>query len=142
MATEMPPNVPSKSSGSKVGIIVIVLVLVVIGLPVCGCVGCFATIYFGVSSMIKGSEPYQVAIERAQENQEVIDKLGEPINPASIPQGSINLQNDAGDCDLRIPVSGPNGDATIIVRGTRSGGIWEYDEMSVTIDGETIDLDP
>lgn len=145
MSTEMPqspPPAPAKGSGSKTGLIIIVIVLVVIGLPICACGGCIAVAFLGATGMMTSSEPYQTALESARSNDLVIEKLGEPIEETSIPQGSINLSDDSGDCDLTIPIKGPNGSGTIRVRGTKSGGVWTYDEIVVEIGDETIDLEP
>jgi hypothetical protein len=73
----------------------------------------------------------------------VATALGRPVEEG-FPSGSINTNNNTGDVDLSIPISGPKGKGTIYVVGTRSGGTWTYSKMSVTIDGahDTIDLSP
>jgi hypothetical protein len=100
-------------------------------------------IFSGVSAALKGSEPYKVAVARAQANDKVTTALGKPLDEG-FPTGSINTHNNTGDVDLSIPISGPKGKGTIYVVGTKSGGTWTYSRMSVTIDGsgDTIDLSP
>jgi hypothetical protein len=100
-------------------------------------------IFTGVSAALKGSEPYKVAVARAQANDKVTTALGTPLSEG-FPMGSINTNNDTGNVDLSIPVSGPKGKGTIYVVGTKSAGTWTYSKMSVTIagTGETIDLGP
>jgi hypothetical protein len=100
-------------------------------------------IFSGVSAALKGSEPYKVAVARAQANDKVTAALGTPLSEG-FPMGSINTNNDTGNVDLSIPVSGPKGKGTIYVVGTKSAGTWTYSKMSVTIagSGETIDLGP
>lgn len=114
----------------------IVLAIAIFGM---GIVGLFS----GISKVLKSSEPYQTAVARAKANEQVTTALGTPI-AEGFPMGSINTNNDAGDADLKIPISGPKGKATIYVVGTRSGGAWTYSKMSVTITGtdESIDLSP
>jgi hypothetical protein len=100
-------------------------------------------IFSGVSAALKGSEPYKVAVARANANEKVIAALGTPMTEG-FPSGSINTHNDTGDVDLSIPISGPKGKGTIHVVGTRSAETWTYSKMSVTITGtgQTIDLGP
>jgi hypothetical protein len=100
-------------------------------------------IFTGVSAALKSSEPYKVAVARAQANDKVTTALGTPLSEG-FPMGSINTNNDTGNVDFSIPISGPKGKGTIYVVGTRSAGTWTYTKMSVTIagTGETIDLGP
>jgi hypothetical protein len=105
-------------------------------------VGIFSIIS-GVSAILKSSEPYQTAVARAKADEKVIAALGTPISEG-FPSGSINTNNDAGDADMSIPLTGPKGKGTVYVVGTRTAGTWTYSKMSVTIAGtnETIDLSP
>ncbi|MDP1561409.1 MAG: cytochrome c oxidase assembly factor Coa1 family protein [Pirellulaceae bacterium] len=121
-------------------LIIVVLLLVVIGLPLCTCGGCVATLWFGVSAALQGSEPYKRAVAEAQNNAEVRELLGEPVEPGYLVSGSINLNNDGGDCDIQIPISGPKDSGSVRIRGTRSGGTWRYDEITAEINGQQIDL--
>ena len=100
-------------------------------------------IFSGVSAALKSSEPYKVAVARASADEKVTAALGTPITEG-FPNGSINTNGSSGDVDLTIPVSGPKGKGTIYVVGTRSGGVWTYSKMSVTVTGtgETIHLGP
>ncbi len=132
-------NYPRTGIKSNTVVIVILLVLLV-GLPVCTCGGCVATIFFGVSAAMQGSEPYKRALAEAQNNAEVQELLGEPVEAGYLVTGSINLNNDGGDCDIQIPISGPKGSGTLRIRGTRNRGTWEYQEISASIQGKTVDL--
>jgi hypothetical protein len=114
----------------------IVLAIAVFGAGILGLVS-------GISKVIKSSEPYRTALARAKANENVVAALGTPIEEG-FPQGSVNTNNDTGDADLSVPISGPKGKGTLYVVGKRSGGAWSYSKMSVTItgSGETIDLSP
>jgi len=135
-----PAGDPSRSSGKSVSMIVILVVALLVGIPLCTCGGCFVAIYFGVSGIIKGSEPFQEGMARAGQNAEVIEGLGEPLSAGMLLQGNIELDNDSGHCDLSIPISGPRGSGTLRVRGTRAGGRWTYQEMRVEMEGRSINL--
>ena len=56
--------------------------------------------------------------------------------------GSINISGAAGNADLAIPISGPNGRGTIYARATRSAGKWTFSQLVVEIKAtkEKIDL--
>ncbi len=109
-------------------------------LPVGGCLtiiilGVLAIggIFFGVSKLITSSTPYNHAVERAFENQEVIRTLGEPLEAELLINGSINYENDDGQANFKIPISGPNGKARIVVIGTKTYGVWSYEKLFVQI---------
>ena len=57
-------------------------------------------------------------------------------------QEVLNLKNDDGEADISFPVSGPKGAGQVHVQGTKTNGVWRYDEISITLEneGKTIDL--
>jgi hypothetical protein len=114
----------------------IILAIAIFGM---GIVGLFS----GISKILKSSEPYQTAVARAKANEKVVTALGTPIEEG-FPMGKVNTNNDTGEADLSIPLTGPKGKCTVYVVGTRSGGTWTYSKMSATITGtdESIDLGP
>lgn len=97
---------------------------------VCG--GIAAMIVFGLFAAIKSSQPYTDSLSRAQSDDRVVEMLGEPIEPGTVVQGSINLNNDDGDADLNYTISGPNDTATVHVKATKTDGTWTYEKMDVT----------
>jgi hypothetical protein len=108
-------------------------------LVVCGG-GCAAVFAF-IFGLIKSSEPYQLSLSRAQADPQVTEALGQPIEPGFFPQGSINLNGDAGDADITYTISGPKGSATVHVAGTKAAGKWTYSTMEARLSsGEVIDL--
>lgn len=103
-----------------------------------GCVGFFALI-FGV---MKSSDVYKTAVARAEADPGVIGALGTPIKEGFLFTGSINVSGAAGNASLAIPISGPNGKATIYVEATKSEGVWTFSTLDVVLDGsgQKIDL--
>ncbi len=101
-----------------------------------------ASVVFGVTKAISGTEPYQDSFAKAQSNEQVIELLGEPIEIDGIMQGSINFSNNDGDADIRIPIKGPQGEGTIYVVGEKRNDVWTYSEQEVRIDqnNEVINL--
>ena len=80
------------------------------------------------------------AMDRLRSSPAVVQALGEPIEMGWMMSGSINLENDGGDADYSMPVSGPNGKGRMYVDASRFGGEWRFDELYVVVDGERIDV--
>lgn len=99
-----------------------------------------AAIFFGVTSMIKESDAYKGALTEVQNNKEVKEKLGSPIQSDGMASGSINVSNSTGDCDLQIPIKGPKGKGTLFVVAVKKGK-WKYNELSVYIDATDDEID-
>jgi hypothetical protein len=99
-------------------------------------------LFTGVFGLLKSSEPYQHAVAAAKADPRVIEALGEPLEEGMVPSGSINFNGDSGEADLTIPISGPNGSASIFVSARQMGGPWEYNTLEVFIveTGERINL--
>nr|WP_315220712.1 cytochrome c oxidase assembly factor Coa1 family protein [uncultured Flavobacterium sp.] len=111
-----------------------VSILVLIGLFI-------SAIFFGVTSMMENSDAYQGAMNTAQHNQLVIDKLGKPIEADGMTSGSINVSGNTGNCNLEIPIKGSKGTGILFVVATKKVK-WKYSELSVYVKGtdEEIDL--
>jgi len=100
------------------------------------------SLFFGITSMMTDSQAHQDSMEAAQNNEALIELLGEPIEVNGTNRGSLNIHNGIKSADLSIPIKGPNGEATIYVVGEGINDHWTYQTMEVHIDGsrEIIDL--
>ncbi|WP_271765624.1 cytochrome c oxidase assembly factor Coa1 family protein [Aquimarina algiphila] len=100
------------------------------------------SVIFGVSELITQSTPSQDAIAKVNEDDYVVNILGEPIETNGIMNGSLSYENNIGSADISIPIKGPNGEAQLYVVGTKLNDQWTYKEMYVIIDttNEQIDL--
>ena len=98
------------------------------------------SIFFGVTSMMTNSDAYKGAMTEAQKNNQVIEKLGSPIEDDGMTSGSINTSNDTGNCDLQIPIKGPKGKATLFIVAEKKG-TWKYSEMTVLIKNTNEEID-
>jgi hypothetical protein len=47
--------------------------------------------------------------------------------------GNIHVSGASGDAGLSIPLSGPNGEATLFVEARKSAGRWTYSTLIVEI---------
>jgi len=102
----------------------------------------FGAMVSKVTGMFQDSVPYSVAMESMQQNTQVIEQIGEPIEPNGMFQGNINYENNNGTADLKIPVKGPKGEATLLVIAEKNDDVWTYQTMKVSFEDtdETIDL--
>ncbi|WP_109097176.1 cytochrome c oxidase assembly factor Coa1 family protein [Aquimarina sp. AU58] len=100
------------------------------------------SLIFGVSELITESAPYQDALFKVNEDEYVVNILGEPIETNGIMNGSLSYKNNTGSADISIPIKGPKGEAQLYVVGTKQNDQWTYKEMYVIIDetDEQIDL--
>ncbi|WP_438710785.1 cytochrome c oxidase assembly factor Coa1 family protein [Aquimarina muelleri] len=100
------------------------------------------SLIFGVSELISESVPYQDAIKKVNEDEYVINILGEPIETDGMMNGSLSYENNQGSADISIPIKGPKGEAELYLVGTKENDQWTYTEMYVIIEetDEQIDL--
>ena len=112
------------------------LTLIILGIVLAG------SLFFGISKAMKSTEPYQLALEKSLSNEELKDIIGSPIEPDGMMQGTMNYKNGQGDVDIRFPVRGPQGKATVEVKGEKDSEEWEYEHLRAIIEktGDTLDL--
>ncbi len=102
----------------------------------------FVLIFVFVFSLMKSSDAYQDAVARTRADAAVQAALGTPIEEGLFVTGNINTSGSSGEADLAIPISGPNGKATIYLVATKSAGAWNFSSLVVEIrdTGERLDL--
>jgi hypothetical protein len=115
-----------------VGIVTIILGCLGVLAAVAACVG--GTLYLATSSM-KSSEVYTEALAAAQNDPQVQEALGTPIEAGTFVTGSMQTQGLSGDASLNIPISGPNGSGTIFASARRENGKWMFYTLAVAVDG-------
>jgi len=93
-------------------------------------------------SAVKSTDVYADSLARARANDDVKQTLGEPIEPAWMVVGAVQLQNGNGTAELAIPLSGPKGSGVLQASARKANnGPWQYSKMEVTIPGgRVIDL--
>ncbi|MEM6701841.1 MAG: cytochrome c oxidase assembly factor Coa1 family protein [Acidobacteriota bacterium] len=118
-----------------------------------GCCGCLALLLGlfvilplggGVALFqgLKQTDVYTGAVDVARADARVVEELGEPIETGILFSGSINTSPNSGDADFSIPLSGPNGAATLYVVAIKQAGVWEYEILEIEIErtGARLDL--
>jgi hypothetical protein len=94
-----------------------------------------AGIYF-VFGAIKSSDVYQQALAKTRSNPAVVRELGEPIETGWLISGHINVSNDSGNADVRIPVSGPRKSGAVYATAIKKQGKWDFSALEVEIEGK------
>ncbi len=116
--------------------------------PLGGCVSLIVvfiifigSIFYGVTTVLEESQPYEYALEKINQDEEITNALGSPIEKDGMIQGSYNNNNGNKTADMKIPISGPKGSGTLFVEATGENGDWTYNVIRVEIkDNENIDL--
>lgn len=100
------------------------------------------SIFYGVTSLLSDSQANIDAMEKVRSNEQVIDRIGEPIEGNGMNGGSINYENEYSSANITIPIKGPKGEAVIRVEGGGVDETWTYEKMEVFISetNEVIDL--
>ena len=103
-------------------------------LLVFGLVSCFGFVFL-IFGMLKNSEVYEMSMAAVQEHPEVVQELGEPLESGFFVTGEISKSGGAGNANLRIPISGPDGSGHIYTIAVRRAGEWYILHMEVKIEG-------
>lgn len=86
----------------------------------------FAGLFFAVSSAMRSSVAYQMAVSTLNANAEAVQILGQPISTGT-PMGSIHVSGPGGEASLSFSAEGP-GEGTVYVEASKSLGQWKLDE--------------
>lgn len=90
----------------------------------------FAGMFFAVSAMLKGSEPYKLAEIELTNSTEIQMAFGVPLATGA-PSGSFQISGPDGRAHFEFGIEGPNGKGTAYVEARRRLGQWEIDRMIV-----------
>ncbi len=115
----------------------------IMGLLVVGAIAlCIGSILGIINVAFRSSAVYEEAMARARSNRQVIEALGEPIEPGLLIWGEISTGGLSGEADLRIPIHGPEGRGTLYAQARREMGAWHYYTLAVVVRGsdKIIDL--
>jgi cytochrome oxidase complex assembly protein 1 len=137
---------PQKSGGGSV----LMIILIVCGVLLLLCAGiCGGCVYVTQSAVKSGAAWVELmpvmtaAMGAAQADQQVLDKLGEPIEVSAVPTrtgtGELNTVNE----DFQFELKGPKGSAKVKGSATKEAGTWKVTAISVqTSDGATFTVEP
>ena len=98
----------------------------------CMFVGGIVAFVFSIAGLMKTSEPYKIAVQRAMDSPIVQQQLGTPLHIGRITAGTYNESGPTGSVDLSIPISGPRGSGHILVAAKKRSGRWAYETLNST----------
>lgn len=104
----------------------------VVGLCVLGVAVFAGALFISVEKMMRSSDVYKIALNRAQTSPCVVSKLGTPITAGFGITGEISESSDNGSADLEIPLHGPKGKTTLEVSASKAGGVWTMKTLSLS----------
>lgn len=96
-----------------------------------------AIVFTVVEVSFSKSVVYQQALARAGRNPEVVSRLGEPLKPGRVLQGQINVSGSTGNASMNIPVTGPRGKGTIVLKAHKLNGAWVFRTLYLQLDGQS-----
>ncbi|MDQ6912101.1 MAG: cytochrome c oxidase assembly factor 1 family protein [Verrucomicrobiota bacterium] len=94
-----------------------------------------------VFSVMKSTDVYKTALNRAKANPEVVAALGTPIKDGLFVSGNTHADGASGEANLSIPISGPKGSGTVYVVATKVAGRWNYSTIEAEISGKKDRID-
>lgn len=89
-----------------------------------------------VTSFTTSSDPYKMAVQRAEDSQQVAQEFGHPLKVGAFTSGNIDVSGDSGEAEFSIPISGPRETGHIEVNAKRENGKWLFHTLEVDVDGE------
>lgn len=104
-------------------------------------VGAIAGLMFVLFNVMRSSDVYTAAMQRARDNPQVIEVLGTPIEPRWYLSGEMNTSGASGEASLQIPLSGPKAEADLYVEAKKTAGRWHYSTLIVDVDGQQDPID-
>jgi hypothetical protein len=93
-----------------------------------------------VVGSFRSSDVYRQALAKAKESPQVRERLGEPIKPAWLISGQLNVSGSTGNANLSIPISGPRGRA-LIRAVAQKNGVWRFSSLEVDLEGQPGKID-
>jgi hypothetical protein len=93
-----------------------------------------------VTASFRSSDVYKQALAQAASNSQVRELIGEPLKPAWLISGQLNVSG-TGSANLSLPISGPRGKGAIRAVANKSGGVWRFTYLQVSVDGQPTSID-
>ncbi len=94
-----------------------------------------------ITTSFRSSDVYKQALTQAASNAQVRQLIGEPLKPAWLISGQLNVSGSTGNANLSIPISGPRGKVQFArsqIRLAESGG---SPTCRVGVDGQPTSID-
>jgi len=100
-----------------------------------------ALLVVGFFSLFGRSDACALAMEQARANDQVKERLGEPLEKGLFVMGNIQISGSSGDAELSIPISGPKGKGTLYIVAKKSMGLWKAQALQLAGENESYRID-
>jgi len=105
------------------------------GLIFVGVIFLFAIIMmFGIGSIFKDSEPYKISINYVTNSQEVMSRLGVPVETGFV-SGNMQTSGPEGSANISYSIEGSSGEATVAVKAIMEMSTWSIECLIVNYEG-------
>jgi heme/copper-type cytochrome/quinol oxidase subunit 2 len=94
-----------------------------------------------ITTSFRNSDVYKQALAQAASNSQVRLQIGEPLKPAWLISGQLNVSGSTGNANLSIPISGPRGKGTIRAIANKTGRVWRFTYLQISVDGHPASID-
>ena len=84
-----------------------------------------AGIFYSITSVMKSSDVYGMAMTQLRANSQVVETLGEPIEEGYFPTGNISITPGGGKAQLIISLSGSKTTGKAFLKAKRQDGEWQ-----------------
>jgi len=99
-------------------------------------------VVFLVFRLIRSSDVYQQALDRARQSPTLIEALGPKIDDGYFMSGHLNENmNASGSAQMTIPLSGSKGNAVLHVEASKSRGVWTFSKLDAEIESTKQEID-
>jgi hypothetical protein len=93
------------------------------------------SIVFFVFSVIRQTDVFKDALDKAKADPQVQTELGEPIREGWWLSGQVKTSGPSGNADISIPLKGSRKNGTLYAVAHKSAGEWTYERLEVAVDG-------
>ena len=101
----------------------------------------FIGVFAIVTTALRSSDAYSVAMNAAEHDPTVLAELGAPVKAGWFVSGSINTSGSSGHADISIPVSGSVRSGKVNAVANKASGTWTFSTLNVVIDGHLAPID-
>lgn len=101
--------------------------------------GCIGALFMGLKAS-KNHPVYIQSIKAVQDNPEAQKLLGTPIEGGTPTSFNFSTNTSGQTGSVTYSVTGPNGSGEVKVAGQAAGANWQFATMTLTVNGQTIDL--
>ena len=105
-----------------------------------GLVVLFGSLFWGITNVMEDSQPYEYAIELINQDEELMNILGSPIEKDGVIQGNINWINGDKSAKMVIPISGSKGNGSLFIDASGKADEWIYHEIRVEVNEQEFDF--